>query len=157
MSALNSSVTTDGARRFQWEKVLGYFRASPYVWGLQYCELCDHLVDIVLLNGVKYMSFFDRHSPTMNLLKEKQRGLILQGLQRWSLQLIEHLTNTISVAPPPACPVGCRPLYLLHLLYSFTIWAPKGAAYSSLGCTKVFYAFSLVLLGAKAKFLRRKP
>ena len=29
-------------------------------------------------------------------------------------------------------------------------------AYSSLGRTKVLYATSLVLLGAKAKFLRRK-
>ena len=32
-----------------------------------------------------------------------------------------------------------------------------GAAYYSLGKTKVSYATSLVLLGAKAKFLRRKP
>ena len=32
-----------------------------------------------------------------------------------------------------------------------------GAAYSSLGRTKVLYATSLVLLGAKAKFLQRKP
>ena len=32
-----------------------------------------------------------------------------------------------------------------------------GAAYSSLGRTKVLYAISLVLLGAKAWFLRRKP
>ena len=32
-----------------------------------------------------------------------------------------------------------------------------GAAYFSLGRTKVLYATSLVLLGAKAKFLRRKP
>ena len=32
-----------------------------------------------------------------------------------------------------------------------------GAAYSSLGHPKVFYATSFVLLGAKAKFLRRKP
>ena len=32
-----------------------------------------------------------------------------------------------------------------------------GAAYSSLGRTKVLYATSLVLLGANAKFLRRKP
>ena len=31
------------------------------------------------------------------------------------------------------------------------------AAYSSLGLTKVLYATSLVLLGAKAKFPRRKP
>ena len=32
-----------------------------------------------------------------------------------------------------------------------------GAAYFSLGRTKVLYATSFVLLGAKAKFLRRKP
>ena len=32
-----------------------------------------------------------------------------------------------------------------------------GAVYSSLGRTKVLCATSLVLLGAKAKFLRRKP
>ena len=32
-----------------------------------------------------------------------------------------------------------------------------GAAYSSLGQTKVLYATSVVLRGAKAKFLRRKP
>ena len=32
-----------------------------------------------------------------------------------------------------------------------------GAAYSSLGQTKVLYATSFVLLGAKAKFLGRKP
>ena len=32
-----------------------------------------------------------------------------------------------------------------------------GAAYSSLGRTKVMYATFLVLLGTKAMFLRRKP
>ena len=32
-----------------------------------------------------------------------------------------------------------------------------GVAYSSLGLSKVLYAISLVLLSAKAKFLRRKP
>ena len=32
-----------------------------------------------------------------------------------------------------------------------------GAAYSSLGRTKVLHATSFVLLGAKAKFMRRKP
>ena len=32
-----------------------------------------------------------------------------------------------------------------------------GAAYSSLGHTKVLYATSLVLRGAKVKFLRSKP
>ena len=32
-----------------------------------------------------------------------------------------------------------------------------GAAYSNLGRTKVLYATSLVLLGAKAEFLQRNP
>ena len=32
-----------------------------------------------------------------------------------------------------------------------------GAAYSSLGQTKVLYATSFGLLGAKAKFLQREP
>ena len=32
-----------------------------------------------------------------------------------------------------------------------------GATYSSLGRTKVLYATSLVLLGAKARFLQMKP
>ena len=32
-----------------------------------------------------------------------------------------------------------------------------GAAYSNLGHTKVLFATLFVLLGAKAKFLRRKP
>ena len=32
-----------------------------------------------------------------------------------------------------------------------------GAAYSDLGRTNVLYATSLVLLGAKAKFLRKRP
>ena len=73
------------------------------------------------------------------------------GLQSWPLQLIEHLAITTSVAPPPAGPAGCRPLYLFHLL------PQMGAAYSILGHTKVLYVTSLVLLGAKAKFLRRKP
>ena len=94
----------------------------------------------------------------MNLVEKKQRGLIPPGLQSWPLQLIEHFSNTTSVAQPPAGPAGCRLLYLLHLLnLSFTIRAPTGAAYSNLGRTKVLYATSLVLLDAKAKFLRRKP
>ena len=62
----------------------------------------------------------------MNLMEEKQRGLIPPGLQSRPLQLIEHFANTTSVAPPPAGPVGCRPLYLLHLLnLRFTIRAPN--------------------------------
>ena len=80
--------------------------------------------------------FINRHSPTMNLLEGKQRGLIPPGLQSWPLQLIEHFSNTTSVAPPPAGPAGCLPLYLLHLLnLSFTIRAPNG------GCILQFRAY----------------
>ena len=94
----------------------------------------------------------------MNLVEEKQRGLIPPGLQSWPLKLIEHFSNTTSVAPPPAGPAGCRPLYLLHLLnLSFTIRAPNGGCILQLRVYQSLYATSLVLLGAKAKFLRRKP
>ena len=73
----------------------------------------------------------------MNLAEERQRGLIPPGLQSWPLQLIEHLTNTTSVAPPPAGPAGCRPLYLSEF---YNIWAPKRC------CTRTKVATSLVLL-----------
>ena len=42
--------------------------------------------------------FINRHNLTMNLVEEKQRGLIPQGLQSWPLQLIEHLANNTSRA-----------------------------------------------------------
>ena len=43
----------------------------------------------------------------MNLVEEKQSGLIPPGLQSWPLQLTEHFSNTTSVAPPPAGPADC--------------------------------------------------
>ena len=58
-SSVVSAVTTVWAPLFQWGIVLGkkeYFRASLEAWGLQYCELCDDLVDLILLDGVKYLS-----------------------------------------------------------------------------------------------------
>ena len=48
----------------------------------------------------------NRHNRTMNFVEEMQRGLIPPDLKSWPLQLIEHLINTTSVAPPPAGPVG---------------------------------------------------
>ena len=94
----------------------------------------------------------------MNLVEEKQRGLIPPGLQSWPLQLIEHFSNTTSVAPPPAGPAGCRPLYLLHLLnLSFTIRAPNGGCILQFRAYQSFACNLLSTFGAKAKFLRRKP
>ena len=64
------------------------------------------------------------------------------------------MTTCTCVAPPPAGPMGCRPMNLHYLLnLSFAIWAP----YSSLGRTKVLYVAFLVFLGKKVKFPRKKP
>ena len=94
----------------------------------------------------------------MNLVEEKQRGLIPSGLQSWPIQLIEYLTNTTSVVPPLAGPAGCRHLYHLHLLnLSFTMWVPNRCCILKFRAHKVLYATSLILLGLKCKFMHRKP
>ena len=70
----------------------------------------------------------------MNLVKEKQLGLIPTGLKRWPFKFIEHFTDTTRVLPSLAGPVGCCPLNFLNLInLKFRIRAPMGAAYSSLG------------------------
>ena len=63
-SALNSSavweLTAEGERLFHCDIVRGkkeFFRASLYVWYLQYWALCDDLVDFKLRAGVRYLSF----------------------------------------------------------------------------------------------------
>ena len=57
----------------------------------------------------------------------------------------------------PAGLAGCRPLKYLDLVHlSFRVRVQIGAAYSSLGRTKVFNVTSVVLAGAKAKFQQRK-
>ena len=61
-----------------------------------------------------------------------------------------------SAAPTPAGTAGCRPLYLLHLLnLSITTWAAYSIYFRAY--RSFVYASSLVLLGAKAKFLCWKP
>ena len=122
MSALDSSVvsaaTTVGARLFQWGIVLGGKNASGHHYRSGACNTVSCVMTwwILFSEMGQVLVFINRHNPTMNLVEEKQRGLIPPGLQSWPLQLIEHLANTASVAPPPAGPAGCRPLYLLHLL-----------------------------------------
>ena len=63
-SVLNSSavweLTAEGERLFHCGIVRGkkeFFRASLYVWYLQYWALCDDLVDFKLRAGVRYLSF----------------------------------------------------------------------------------------------------
>ena len=106
--------------------VLGKKNTSGHHYKSGACNTVSCVMTWWILRRGQVLVFINRHNPTMNLVEEKQRGLIPPGLQSWPLQHIEHLANTTSVAPPPAGPAGCRPLYLLHLLnLSFTIWAPN--------------------------------
>ena len=68
-----------------------------------------------ILRRGQVLVFINRHSPTMNLVEEKQGGLIPRGLKSWPLQLIEHFSNTTSVAPPPAGPAGCRDMCMREM------------------------------------------
>ena len=90
--------------------------------------------------------FFYRHSTRKYLMKEKQGGPIPMGLKRWPLKLIKHLADTTCISPSPAGPAGCCPLNFLYLVNLKFRWV---YAYSSLGQTKVLYATSFVLIGAK--------
>ena len=94
----------------------------------------------------------------MNLVKETHGGFVPLGLKRWPFKLIKHFADTTRVSPSPAGPVGCCHLNVLNMInMKFRVGLGMGAAYSSLAWTKVLHATSLVLLGAKAKFLRRNP
>ena len=52
----------------------------------------------------------------MNLVKEKQGGLVPPGLKRWPFQLVQHFADTTRVSPSPAGPEGCCPLNFLNLI-----------------------------------------
>ena len=52
----------------------------------------------------------------MNLVKEKQGGLIPTSLKRWPLKLIKHFVDTTRVSPSPAGPAGRCPLDFLNLI-----------------------------------------
>ena len=54
--------------------------------------------------------FFNRHCSTMNLVKEKQGGLVPPGLKRWPFKLTKRFADTTHVLPSPAGPAGCYPL-----------------------------------------------
>ena len=60
--------------------------------------------------------FFNRHCSTMNLVKEKQGGLVPTGLKRWPIKLIKNFVDATGVSPSPAGPAGCCPLNFLNLI-----------------------------------------
>ena len=62
--------------------------------------------------------FFNRHCSTMNLVKEKQGGLVPRGLKRWPFKLIKHFADATGVSPSPAGPAS--------FIYSSTHPLPDG-------------------------------
>ena len=88
----------------------------------------------------------------MILKNEKQGGPIPTGPKRLPLKLIKHLADTSCVSPTPADTAGCS--VPSELFQPFEYRLQMSSAYSRLDRTKALYATSLVLLVAKAKFLR---
>ena len=85
------------------------------------------------------LTFFNRHWSTMNLVKEKQGGLVRPGLKRWPFKLTKHFADTTRVSPSPACPAGCCPRNFLNLINLKFEWGlQKGAAYCTLINVVVF-------------------
>ena len=85
-SALNSSavweLTAKGERLFHCGIVRGkkeFFRASLYVWYLQYWALCDDLVDFKLRAGVRYLSFSIDTAPECILWKRSREDRSLRA------------------------------------------------------------------------------
>ena len=63
----------------------------------------------------------------MNLVKEKQGGLVSPDLKRWPFKLIKHFADTTRVSPAPAGPADCCPLNFLNLIDpKFQVGAPNG-------------------------------
>ena len=101
MSALYSSVDwvfATGDRLFQCGIVRG--GGGGILQGITVC-----LVSVVLstmwwpgsfqtVSRGHILVFFNRHCSTMNLVKEKQGGLVPPGLKRWPFKLIKHFAGT---------------------------------------------------------------
>ena len=70
--------------------------------------------------------FFNRHCSTMNLVKERQGGLVSLGLKRWPFKFIKHFAYTTRVSPSLAGPAGYCPLNFLNLInLKFRVRAPN--------------------------------
>ena len=88
-----------------------FFRASMYAGYLPYCELLGTLVCRNNGVGVKYVSL----SIDTALIWILWRGLLLMRPQGWPIQIIQHITHTTLISPPPAGPSGSSPLHLFRL------------------------------------------
>ena len=147
-------LATEGDRLFQCGIVWGggeeFFSASL---------LCDDLVVFKLWAGVIYLYFSIDTAPQWILWKRSKED--------WSLRASrDSHSSSSSISPTLLMFHHLLQVQWAVVLWTFSIWLiwsferglQMGAAYSSLNRTKVLYATSLnILLGAKDKFLRRKP
>ena len=75
-----------------WTSLGGFFRASLYVWYLQYWALCGSFRTV---SRCHIIVFFNRHCSTLNLVKEKQGGLIPTSIRQllWVWSVDAHLAE----------------------------------------------------------------
>ena len=69
----------------------------------------------------------------MNLVKEKQGGLVPTGLKRWPFKLIKHFADATGVSPSPAGPAGCCPCFRLRKKSGLAGFYTKLNVWGSLG------------------------
>ena len=75
------------------------FKASLYVCSIEHYVIpCSFQT----VSRGHILVFFNRHCFTMNLVKEKQGGLVPPGLKRWPFKL----------SPPPAGPAAAVQIFL---------------------------------------------
>ena len=87
--------------------------------------------------------FFNRHWSTMNLVKEKQGGLVPTGLKRWPIKLIKHFADATGVSPSPAGPAGCCPLKVQERISVGTIYKGKSQLCACQGLFSVLNIINL--------------
>ena len=92
-----------------------FFRASLYVWYLQYWALCDDLVDFKLRAGVRYLSFSTYTAPECILWKRSREDRSLRDSR-------DGHSSSSSISPTLHV---CRHLLQVQqaaVLWTFSIW-----------------------------------
>ena len=102
-----------------------FFRASLYVWYLQYWALFDDLVDFKMRAGSGTCLFLKTQHHNVSYERGEGRNDPYRP-REMALTHIEHLTDTTCVSPSPAGPAGCCPLNFLYLINpKLLVRAPK--------------------------------
>ena len=92
-----------------------FFRASLYVWYLQYWALCDDLVDFKLRAGVRYLSFSIDTAPECILWKRSRED--------WSLRASrDGHSSSSSISPTLLVLRHLLQVQRAAVLWTFSIW-----------------------------------